>query len=124
MAGRYWYLEEDSSPDMVVARKTFEKAFGNNSILLLQALKFRGDIEAIGNSFAKQTLISLQRRAKDEHGYIYQFGVSSLNGNRSSHVSTFKEKLFGMGCLIIVAIALGLMLLGLDTIMRHLLGTR
>ena len=44
MADRYWYLEENKTPDMIVACAAFEQSFGNDPFHILLALKFRGDV--------------------------------------------------------------------------------
>ncbi len=70
MAGRYWYLEERRSPEKVQACAAFERACGNRSLLILLALKYRGDVEAISDAFARRTLLRLQKQVRDEYGYV------------------------------------------------------
>ena len=66
MAGRYWYLEENQSVDMLSARKTFERSCGGNPVKMLLAIKYRGGMQRIKDTHAESVLLDLQRRAGSE----------------------------------------------------------
>jgi hypothetical protein len=47
MAGRYWYLEDNKTPEMVKACIEFEKTLGNDPNRIAMALKYKGNIEIL-----------------------------------------------------------------------------
>lgn len=63
MAGRYWYLEEDSTPEMRFARKAFEKGCAGDPYLIRNSLKFKGNVDEIESAFAVEILESLEESA-------------------------------------------------------------
>ncbi len=72
MAGRYWYLEQDKSPDMIAACRHFERACQDDPLNILLCLKFRGSLESLESSFAKQILEQLRSKvAQRYHFYIH-----------------------------------------------------
>jgi hypothetical protein len=44
------------------------------------ALKFNGDVLALGDSFAGRTLLALQEQVRQEHGYQIVFGKRAGSG--------------------------------------------
>ncbi len=73
MAGKYWYLEENKTEEMVEACKHFENKFRQDPMLILFALKFKGDLAKIENTFAGQTLTKLHQSAKEKYGWYEDF---------------------------------------------------
>jgi len=74
MAGRYWYLEESKTERMISACAEFERSCGNDPLQILLSLKFKGNIEAITSTFAKEKLQSLQQTCKDKYGIYLEYG--------------------------------------------------
>ena len=66
-AGRYWYLIEPRDDRMVDARAAYERLVGNDPLLLLAGLKFRGDEDALAG-FARQTVGELRDRLLAVYG--------------------------------------------------------
>jgi hypothetical protein len=64
MAGRYWYLEESKTPEMIQACQQFEGSLGNDPIEILRILKFKGDIEVINNLQSRLIFSSLKKQAR------------------------------------------------------------
>jgi hypothetical protein len=122
MAGRYWYLEEDKSPEMEAAAREFEKACGSNPVLILQALKFKGELESVERLFARETLLTLQRRAKAEHGYNFKFGDAASEEGAAPVRTSFSERLFTVGCVVSILTALTLMAVGLVVVLHKVFG--
>lgn len=124
MAGRYWYLEEEKTPEMVDACQAFEQSCGNNPFQISLDLKFRGDVDAIRDTFAGRTLLALQARARDEYYCHVEFGkrgaekfVYHRRPSSSTDGSTLGCYALLAGCILSLVIALGLMLIGLVTVL-------
>ncbi|MFF2450567.1 DUF6584 family protein [Neobacillus sp. NPDC058068] len=66
MAGRYWYLEEHKTPEMVKACIAFEKSMGNNPNRIARALKYKGNIEIIKRLELDQAITSIQKNVKEK----------------------------------------------------------
>jgi hypothetical protein len=120
MAGRYWYLEEDKSPDMVAACKAFERSCGNSSLQMLLFLKFRGDLESIDSVFARQTLRTLQSQVKEKYGYYITFGKRGAEKYQWTPARKPRDVVVGVACVVAVLVGLGLMLVGLVTVINWL----
>jgi len=86
MAGRYWYLEEYKTPDMICACTVFERTYSNDAVHMLHALKYRGSLDVINGSFAAQTLLDLQKRAEQEHQYTFIFRKGSAAEQTASAI--------------------------------------
>lgn len=118
MAGRYWYLEEDKSPDMVAACHVFEQWCGDNSFQILLSLKFRGDLASIDSAFAEQTLRALQSRVQEEYGYHVAFGKRGVEKYQWTPVRKPRLVVAGVACAVAVLAGLGLMVVGLVTVVN------
>ncbi len=120
MAGRYWYLEEDKSLEMIEACKVFEQSCGNKSFQILQSLKFQGNPEIIDNAFAKNKLQTLQSQVRDEYGYIFEFqrqGAEKYHRPQRSKIIEGTISIIGCGVVLIV---FALMLVGFATVVSWL----
>lgn len=120
MAGRYWYLEEQKTPIMAAACQAFERSCGGDPLQILLALKFRGEIEAIRDTFAGQTLLTLQARAKEERGVYVEFGKSGRARYHliPSSVPAPDNRLRWIGCFVVSLVAVALMAIGLITLLE------
>ncbi len=65
MAGRYWYLEMNKTPEMVKACIQFEKSMGNDPIRVARALKFKGDREILKRLQLDQVISPIQNKVKE-----------------------------------------------------------
>jgi hypothetical protein len=120
MAGRYWYLEEDKSPEMVTACTTFEQSCGDSSLHLLLSLKFRGDVEFIGSEFAKNKLLILQSQVRDEQGYVVDFGKKGAEKYQQTGRSKTRATVLMVGCVGVAVLGIVLALIGLSTVIGWL----
>ncbi|MFC2046396.1 DUF6584 family protein [Chloroflexota bacterium] len=118
MAGRYWYLEEEKSPTMTAACQAFERSCGNDPVKVLHALKFRGDIEGIRDTFAGRQLLELQARAAEEYGYTIEFGKSGRERYQYTRWSGSRGKLVLVAFVVVSLLAVGLMIVGLLAVLR------
>lgn len=66
MAGRYWYLEKNKTPEMIEACIQFEKSMGNDPIKITRALKFKGDSEIIKRLELDQEISPIQNKVKEK----------------------------------------------------------
>jgi hypothetical protein len=121
MAGRYWYLEQDKTPAMADACRSFERSCGDDPAKLLLAVKFRGDIEKIRDTYAGRTLLELQRRAERDYGYVIEFGKTGRERYQYTRWSGARGKSILLAFAVAVLIALGLMVVGLVTVLQWLL---
>ncbi|MCP4540029.1 MAG: DNA helicase [Chloroflexi bacterium] len=117
MAGRYWYLEENKSPDMLAACTTFEQSCGHSLFHILLSLKFRGDPNSINSEFAKERLLRLQSQVKDKHNYF--IGFQKKGAERYQWVQRSKSRAWvsAVGCGVVALMALALMLVGFATVL-------
>lgn len=118
MAGRYWYLEEDRTPDRIQARAAFEGSCGDDAVQILLALKFGGDVAALGDTFAGRTLLALQERARQERGYRIVFGKRGKEKYRYTERTKSRGRWLLIGCLVAVLVAAGLMGVGLVAVVQ------
>ena len=118
MAGRYWYLEEDRTPDMTQACAAFERTCGNDAAQILMALKFYGDVAAIDDTFAGRTLLDLQERARQECGFQFVFGKQGRERYRYPDRAKFGGPWPLIGCLVAMLIAIALMVVGLIAVVQ------
>jgi hypothetical protein len=65
MAGRYWYLEKNKTPEMIKACIQFEKSMGNDPIRIARALKFKGDSEILKRLQLDQVISPIQNKVKE-----------------------------------------------------------
>jgi hypothetical protein len=121
MAGRYWYLEESKSPDMVAACKVFEGSCGHSSFQILLALKFRGDLESIDSEFVKDSLLTLQAQVKNEYGYLVDFQKQGADKYQWTPRSKTRGRVSTIGCVVAAVLGIALMLIGLGTVIGWML---
>jgi hypothetical protein len=118
MAGRYWYLEEDRSPEMEAACRVFEEACRDDPVQMLRALKFRGDYEAIADTFAGRTLLVLQIRAQEERGLKIELGKPTKERRQRTSQYGRASGWLMVGCLFAGLVSLTLMVVGLVTVIQ------
>ena len=118
MAGRYWYLERDKSAPMAKACAAFERSCGHDPARMLLALKFRGDPAYLEGTFAGRTLLALQAEARERHGYTIEFVKSGREKYRYSRQLKSTSMILSLLLLAVVVVALGLMIVGLLTVLR------
>ncbi len=128
MAGRYWYLVENKDERMQAACKRFEGAFGGDPFHMLLALKFKGNTEAIQDSYAGQILMDLDRRARAEHGWYSRFRARRQAGQdhprQQAMTHRGRDLLIKAGCIVIgimlfLLVSIGL-INGVLTVMKWL----
>lgn len=107
-AGRYWYLQETKTPEMIKACKEFEENCGNHPFQILRSLKFKGDINQIGEH-ARLTIMGLQKRAK-------QGGFKEII--RDSKYQKIEEKLVPTLLIIVVILLIVFMVIGFTTVIK------
>lgn len=116
MAGRYWYLEENKTPAMMAACELYEKSCGNDSLQILRALKFKGELDSVESEFARKRLESLRSRVLDEHGLEVDFNRQGADKYRRTRKSKVANGLSTIGCVILILAAVALMVIGAITI--------
>ena len=116
MAGRYWYLVEHKDADMLAACSRFEALFRNDPARMLLALKFKGDIAALGDTYAGRALQDLDRRARDRHPWYSPFRERGPAKLRTHHQAARPHKirtaLVTAGCILLGIILLVLFITG------------
>jgi hypothetical protein len=73
MAGRYWYLEEEKDERMITACQRFEQQFRSDPAFILFAIRFKGQLEPIRDTFAGKKLQELHQEAKKKHSWYEDF---------------------------------------------------
>ncbi|EOQ07198.1 hypothetical protein KOY_03422 [Bacillus cereus VDM021] len=102
MAGRYWYLEENKTPEMLQACQRFEKSMGNSPNEIVRALKFKGDSAIINTLSLNYTSSNIQHRV-----------ISQIVQGPEE---TWKDTLVTIGCISILLILIITACIGLYTI--------
>ncbi|CAI8992036.1 MULTISPECIES: DUF6584 family protein [Bacillus] len=102
MAGRYWYLEENKTPEMLQACQRFEKSMGNSPNEIVRALKFKGDSAIINKLSLNYTSSNIQHRV-----------ISQIVQGPEE---TWKDTLVTIGCISILLILIITACIGLYTI--------
>jgi len=117
MAGRYWYLEEAKTPEMQAACREFEHSCGKDPLQILLALKYRGEIEPIRETYAGQVLLSLHARARAKHPYSLDF-LDRRGEKKAQPVPTRgrADTLLIVGCFVGFVMILALSVIGLVTL--------
>ena len=92
MAGRYWYLEEHRTPEMETVVAAFERSCGNDTLLMLSAIKFRGDPYQVGD-YTRQRLGMLQQAVQYKYGFFPEAYAPSmmLRGRRGAMPKQVRE---------------------------------
>ncbi|MDF2791610.1 MAG: helicase, partial [Neobacillus sp.] len=104
MAGRYWYLEKNKTPEMVKACILFEKSMGNDPIRVARALKFKGDSEILKRLQLDQVISPIQDKVKET---LLEEPEDPLN-----------DKLIIFGCFSIIILTIIFALIGVYTILN------
>ena len=99
MAGRYWYLEKNKTPEMVEACIQFEKNMGNDPVRIARALKFKGDSEIINRLQLNQEISPLQYKVKEKL--------------TEEPDDTLGDKLVTIGCITILILIILFTLIGI-----------
>ncbi|PUB08158.1 hypothetical protein C8K15_1457 [Paenisporosarcina sp. OV554] len=99
MAGRYWYLEKNKTPEMVEACIQFEESMGNDPIRIARALKFKGDNGIINRLQLDQEISPLQYKVKEKL-------TEELD-------DTLGDKLVTIGCITILILIILFTLIGI-----------
>lgn len=104
LAGRYWYLEEQKTPEMLAACREFERSCGENPLMIASSC---GYINAPSNSYPQRRLQELFLQAEAIRNRDKELG-------RTPRV--WIDRVLGFGCLLICAAMVIVFLIGLATI--------
>jgi hypothetical protein len=85
---------------------------------MLLALKFRGDIATIRDTFAGRTLLALQERAREERGYSIVFGERGREKYRYTGRYQSRGRWLLIGFVVASLVAMGLIIVGLITVLQ------
>ena len=115
-AGCYWYLEEDTTPEMEAARKAFENRWGGDPLRILRALKFRAEPMQLESDFAMTKLLDLQERCEKEQGIEYPFEEAEPQDQSGGKGGAC----FTLGCILAFIAALLVLVAGVHAIYRFI----
>lgn len=104
LAGRYWYLEESKTPEMVKACNKFEKSMGNDPNKIVRALKYKGDIESLKGLELDSSILSIQHKVKEK--LLEEPDDESLKAS---------NKIITIGCLLIIILIIIFVSIGVYT---------
>jgi hypothetical protein len=88
MAGRFWYLEENKTLEMVKACNEFEKSMGNDLYRIARVLKYKGDKEIL--------------KRQELHGEISPIENKVKEKLLQESEDTLKDKLFTVGVISVL----------------------
>ena len=118
MAGRYWYLEEEKSPQMMVACQAFEQSCGNDPWRILASLKFHADPASLDSDYARDTLLALRDRTKTWYGRALDFGKRGAGQAQSDELGKTADRWISIGCAVLILAAVALTLVGFVAVIR------
>jgi len=116
MAGRYWYLVEERSPEMEAAVQAFEKMQGHNPLRIMRALKFQGELSGIEGSYAGRVISDLMEIVKDRHNEEILLGLPGMPPKIKESNMRHGGQGSDFGCWIVFIIVMCLILIGLITV--------
>lgn len=105
MAGRYWYLEKNKTPEMVHACIKFESSIGNDINNIARALKYKGDIELLKGLDLDPALLSINK-VKEK---LVEESDASIEGEHNWII---------FGCLSIIILIFIFALVGVYTFLK------
>lgn len=117
LAGKYWYLEENKTDIMKSACAEFEKSRGNNPLAILEDLKFRGSIDNLPK-YVKEKLLSLQKECKGRYNFYHHKIKKAKKGKKKSWWKKILGEFAQLGCIIIIALSVILIIVGFVTIVK------
>ncbi len=118
MAGRYWYLDPETTPDMEQARGAFEVDRGDDARLMFNAIRFRCGLDRVDPS-AHGKYRALAARAGvevQEHS-----GLPGHKRHGAPRTSRIGPVVFQYGCMTLLATIAVLAIIGLLSIVRAIL---
>jgi hypothetical protein len=122
IAGKYWYLVQNKTKEMIEATKAFEHYCGNDPVQILFSLKYRNENE--DNNYIEEVLSKLDKKAKEKYNWYEDY--RKRGGYRFRNYSPNKRepkenKLLNWGCITILIIILISSLYGIYTFVRLIL---
>ena len=127
-AGRYWFLIEAETPEMVAATFAFTSACKNEPYEILRRLEFNGEVGELDSEFAKYMLVNLKSEAFNRQGPDLPADASTaelgdlilpLNHTKRSPIRRF---FYWAGCLIAMALPIILGGLVIFAILQRVFG--
>lgn len=120
MAGRYWYLEENRTEEVVEAVEAFERSCRGSPAAIWRCLKFKGDPATLP-PFARQRIEDLVEACRKTYGDYPQ-----LKDGRTVWESSPKQKLAnigcGIGCVLAIALTIFLSVVGIKSLIEQWTG--
>lgn len=121
MAGRYWYLHEPQDERMRTAIAEFERECGNDPLVILNRIRFRGQPDDLTSPYARDQLRQLQEACLREHRYYPVFPKKGKKQHMTAHWS-WSERLWVFGCLAVLTLVLLLAVIGCIAVVGSLVG--
>lgn len=78
-AGRYWFLIEADTPEMVAATYEFVNSCKNEPNEILRRIEFNGDVAELNSEFAKYMLVNLRSEAQNSGVIAAQTAENQAN---------------------------------------------
>lgn len=121
MAGHYWYLVENKTPEIAAARSAFENKYDNDLMQIFHKLleDFKYEKENIIGTAAEKPLRELQEKA-----FQQKAGIRDLPIDFFAEPPVFDEKKeretewFARGCILAIFIILILAVIGVFAILK------
>ncbi|MBO3087933.1 DUF6584 family protein [Cellulomonas dongxiuzhuiae] len=105
-AGRWSYLAEHRDPDEVTA---FERAFGDDPVRVMQALRWRGPETAATTESARRILLDVRTRAEAKAGRTLDWASPGADDSRWGALAM-------VGCLVAALVLAALVVVGAVTV--------
>ncbi len=118
MAGRYWFFEATETDEIRAAQTAFARQCGNDPVMMLRAIKFRGNPDSLPPS-ARQRLDQLIVECQRKHAFypIFEDGQANWQHTEQAEIQG-KVMLFGL--IAVLSIVVILAIIGLIAVLGWL----
>jgi hypothetical protein len=107
MAGRYWYLLDDKSDEMLAACKEFERSLGNNPVLIIEACGYPG---ALPHAKEMSKGVDELHEKATEFDRKYRYDVRLRTG--------WRDRIAGLGCAVVACVLIYIFVAGIVSIIE------
>ncbi len=119
MAGRYAYLNENKTAELQNAIVVFEKECGSKALNKFLAIKFKGNLKLLNDSFASKIIIDLQDEIKRENRL--RINLVDKDRDKYEYQSTTFDLFLPYIFIAIVLSALFFMIIGIRSALKTLI---
>ena len=115
-AGQHWYLFPDETPEMAAARRAFAARHGHDARHMIDAIRYRGGLDALRGTPAEPALRELASRARMSESELEWMVRRREPGGHSSALEPSRPRRPGPLGLAFGALVVAIVVVGLVTV--------